>query len=199
MAKNVEEPLLVEVDFFLPESHAVPHNANEDGAIDPKKYNPHHTVAYNTTVAVVRINPDNGAIELLNVSVVADGGQIINPDAAATQIESGIIMGSAYGLTSNFKVEKGFNVADTLGKTKIPRINEIAKTIDVMFCEAEDPTGPFGSKGVAEIGGLTPAPAICNAIYDAVGVRVKNLPAIDYSSEIKEAVKNNTKKSWTDK
>lgn len=193
LAKKVEKPILVEVDFHLPESHDVPVDGNESESIDPKIYNPHHTVAYNTTVAVVRVNPDTGAVELLNITEVCDGGRIINPDAAATQIEGAIVMGAAYGMTNNFKLDKGVVVTDTLGKCKVPRINSMPDTMGVVFTKAEDPTGPFGSKGVAEIGVLTPAPAITNAIYDAIGVRVKDLPVVDYNKIIKDAALNKAK------
>lgn len=176
-----------EVDFYLPKTCPVLPNANEDGKIDPKEYRPHHTVAYNTTVAVVRIEPVKGNVELLYMGAISDGGQIINPDSACVQIEGALIMGTAYGMTNDFKIEKGFNVADTISKTKIPRIDALPKEMEVIFSKAEDPTGPFGSKGVAEIGILTPAPAICNAIYDAVGVRILELPVSIHTAEIKEA------------
>jgi CO/xanthine dehydrogenase Mo-binding subunit/aerobic-type carbon monoxide dehydrogenase small subunit (CoxS/CutS family) len=188
LAARSRERLIAEVDFILPKTCPVLPNANEDRAIDPLEYKPHHTVAYNTTAVVVRINPSTGAVELLNVTEVCDGGQIINPEAAATQIEGAIIMGSAYGLTNNFKIVNGINATNSLGKCKIPRFENIAQTMDVVFCEAYDPAGPFGSKGVAEIGVLTPAPAICNAIYDAVGVRIHDLPAAEHIKEIKDAL-----------
>ena len=173
---------------MLPKTCPVSPNTNEDGAIDPKEYRPHHTVAYNTTAAVVEVDPATGKVRVLNVTEVCDGGQIINPDAAATQIEGAIIMGTAYGLTNDFKVVDGVNVNDTLGKCKVPRIDCDPQTMEVVFAEAEDPTGPFGAKGVAEIGVLTPAPAICNAIYDAVGVRIYVLPVVDHQEEIKKAL-----------
>lgn len=188
LAAAQKEPLLVEEDFMLPKTCPVSPNTNEDGAIDPKEYRPHHTVAYNTTAAVVEVDPATGKVRVLNVTEVCDGGQIINPDAAATQIEGAIIMGTAYGLTNDFKVVDGVNVNDTLGKCKVPRIDCDPQTMEVVFAEAEDPTGPFGAKGVAEIGVLTPAPAICNAIYDAVGVRIYDLPVVDHQEEIKKAL-----------
>ncbi len=188
LAEMSDETLVVEVDFTLPKSNPVLPNANEDGQVDPKDYMPHHTVAYNTTVAVVRIDPATGAVEVLNVTEACDGGQIVNPEAASTQIEGAIIMGMYYGLVSDFKVVNGVNVADSLGKCKIPRFDNMPKNMKVIFVDAEDPTGPFGSKGVAEIGGLTPAPAICNAIYDAIGVRVHDLPVANYMKDIKAAL-----------
>lgn len=182
-----------EVDFYLPKTCPVLPNANEDHQIDPKEYRPHHTVAYNTTVAVVRIDPDKdpakGGVEVLYMGAISDGGQIINPDAASVQIEGALIMGSAFGMTNDFKIVDGFNVADTLSKTKVPRIDSLPDEMEVIFSKAEDPTGPFGSKGVAEIGVLTPAPAICNAIYDAIGLRIVDLPVVNHAAEIKEAAR----------
>lgn len=187
LAQEVAEPIEVQVDFQLPKTNPVAENANEDAAIPASEYNPHQTVSYNTTVAAVRIDPRKGGVDVLYLGAVIDGGRIVNPDAAATQIEGALIMGAGYGLSSDFKIEKGVNVANSLGKCKIPRFDTMPAKLDVRFTDATDQTGPFGSKGIAEVAVLTPAPAICNAVYDAVGVRLHELPVSAYAAQIREA------------
>ncbi|MCR6547040.1 molybdopterin-dependent oxidoreductase [Dehalobacterium formicoaceticum] len=180
LAAQSTEPLKIWVDFMMPKSCPVSENTNEDHAIDPKDYNVHHTVAYNTTAVAVAVDPETGNVTVLNCTMALDGGQIINPEAARTQIEGAIIMGMGYGMTNDFEIEKGINKTDTLGKCKVPRINDMPDSMKIIFVGDQDLTGPFGSKGVAEIGVLSVAPAITNAIYDAVGVRVNKLPVKKY-------------------
>jgi CO/xanthine dehydrogenase Mo-binding subunit len=89
-------------------------------------------------------------------------------------------MGMGYALTEKFVIEQGINKTNTLGKCRVPKIGMTPRKITTIFVDSPDPTGPFGSKGVAEIGMLAVPPAITNAIYDAVGIRVKALPAQDH-------------------
>ena len=136
---------------------------------------------------MVRIDPATGVVTVPYLAAISDGGRIINPDAASQQIEGGLIMGYGYAMTEDFKIKDGINVTNSLGKVKMPRIDNIPDKLEVHFTDANDQTGPFGAKGIAEIAVLTPAPAICNAIYDAVGVRIHTLPVNDHLEEIKQA------------
>lgn len=187
LAARTDKKLSAWVDFLLPKSNPVAPNTNEDKHIPPDQYNPHQTVSYNTTIAMVRIDPATGVVTVPYLAAISDGGRIINPDAASQQIEGGLIMGYGYAMTEDFKIKDGINVTNSLGKVKMPRIDNIPDKLEVHFTDANDQTGPFGAKGIAEIAVLTPAPAICNAIYDAVGVRVHTLPVNDHLEEIKQA------------
>jgi len=180
IARQSQAPLEIKIDSKLPKSCPVLENTNEDHAVAPEDYNVHHTVAYNTTAVAVSVNRETGDVKVLNCTMALDGGQIINPEAARTQIEGAIVMGMGYGLTNDFVIEKGVNVTDTLGKCKVPRIDMVPDAIKVIFVGDQDPTGPFGSKGVAEIGVLAMAPAITNAIHDAIGQRITHLPVKKY-------------------
>lgn len=187
LASRVDKQISVTVDFELPKSNPVEPNANEDNHVPADQYNPHQTVSYNTTVAVVRIDPDTGAVSVPYMAAICDGGRIINPDAASQQIEGALIMGYGYGVTENFKIKDGINETNSLGKVKMPRIDNMPEKLEVHFTDANDQTGPLGAKGIAEVAVLTPAPAICNAIHDAVGLRIDSLPVNDHLEEIKEA------------
>lgn len=177
----------VRVDYQLPDSHPVVPNTNEDHKIPDEKYRVHHTVAYCTLATVVKIDPETGGVRVVYMGQVTDGGTLINPDNVRQQIEGGLIMGASYGLNEDFQIENGFNKADTLGKVKIARIDNMPDELETIFCDIDDPTGPFGSKGVAEICVLAPAPSICNAINNAIGLRITELPVAKHAAEIKEA------------
>jgi CO/xanthine dehydrogenase Mo-binding subunit len=84
-------------------------------------------------------------------------------------------MGMGYGLYEEFIVDQGYVVTDTLRKFKIPRITQAPEIITLIV---EDPhsLGPFGAKGMAELSLASSAPAIANAIDNAVGVRIRDLP-----------------------
>lgn len=162
-------------------------DTNENG--DVEDYRPHYTSSYTTAGVVVEVVPETGAVLLHDVCSVMEAGRIINPEAASIQIEGCVIMGAGYALTNTFKVEHGVIKTDSFGKIKVPRIGATPRNIEVLFAEQEDASAPFGAKGLAEIGILSMAPAITNAIYDAVGLRITDLPVADHSEELKEACK----------
>ncbi len=177
----------VRVDYQLPDSHPVVENTNEDHAIPDEEYRVHHTVAYCTLITLVEIDPATGGVTVRYIGQVTDGGRLINPDNVRQQIEGGLILGLSFGMNENFDIENGWNKQKTLGKVKIARITDLPDEMEIKFCDIDDPTGPFGAKGVAEICVLAPAPAVCNAIYDAIGLRISELPVADRAAEIKEA------------
>jgi CO/xanthine dehydrogenase Mo-binding subunit len=176
LAARTERPLLVEEEFALPKTYDIVEDANESRSIDPREFKTHHTNAYNTTAAAVAVDEETGNVEVLRVIAATDSGRIINPEAAKTQIEGAVIMGSGYALTEEFVIQQGINKTASLAACGIPRITMIPERIDAIFVDAQDPSGPLGSKGVAEFGVLAIAPAITNAIYDAIGLRVNSLP-----------------------
>jgi CO/xanthine dehydrogenase Mo-binding subunit len=84
--------------------------------------------------------------------------------------------GSGICASEQFIVEKGINLTDSLYKCRIPSANQ-APEITCVIVEVPHPFGPEGVKGFAEAPSLATAPAIVNAIYDALGVRITSLPA----------------------
>jgi CO/xanthine dehydrogenase Mo-binding subunit len=87
-----------------------------------------------------------------------------------------VIMGLGMALSEQFVVEKGVNLTDTLYKVRLPTADQVPEIIPVIV-EVPHPLGPEGVKGFAEAPSLATAPAILNAIYDALGVRIKTTPA----------------------
>ena len=85
-------------------------------------------------------------------------------------------MGLGYALSEEFVLAQGRLVTDTLAAVGVP-VAKDAPPVEVMLVEDPDPRGPYGAKGIAEAAAIPTAPAITNAIYDAVGVRIRRLPA----------------------
>lgn len=139
-------------------------------------YKNYATFGFGTQAAVVAVEPQTGTTKVLTIIACHDVGKAINPLNVHTQIEGSCLMGLGYALSEEFVMQEGWNLTDTLGKCRIPRVTE-APEIVTMIVEVEEPEGPYGAKGVAEIASLPTAPAIINAICDAVGVRITDLPA----------------------
>ena len=101
--------------------------------------------------------------------------RIINPALFEGQIEGSIHMGLGYALTEDFVQEGGFPKSTRLRKCGILRAKETPE-IEVIGVEVADPHGPFGAKGVGEIGLVPTAGAVANALYQYDGVRRYKLP-----------------------
>jgi len=103
-------------------------------------------------------------------------GKVLNPQALKGQIYGALAQGVGYALYEKLQSQKGKILNPNFRDYKIPTVQEMSFPVDLEFIETNDSFGPFGAKGVAEPGLVPTAPAIANAIYDAVGVRIRNLP-----------------------
>jgi len=136
----------------------------------------HFTYGYGTHVAIVEVDEKTGKTKVHTIIAAHDVGKAINPKIIRGQIEGGAVMGMGYALSEEFIMEGGLIKTDTLRKCSIPSIDESPNIIPIIV-EDPDPNGPFGAKGMAEVSILPTAAAVVNAIYDAVGVRIYDLPA----------------------
>lgn len=127
--------------------------------------------------AEVEVNTETGVVKVIKYVVAHDIGKAINPLSVEGQLEGGTVQGIGFALYEDFAVDPvtGKTITDSFASYKIPSILDIPE-IDVILVEEEVPSGPFGAKGVGESGLVNVAPAIANAIYDAVGVRIHSLP-----------------------
>ncbi len=133
-------------------------------------------LCYGCHVAIVEVDEETGHVQVRKVIAAHDVGVALIPAAIEGQIEGAVVMGLGYALEEEFVQEEGRIVSDTLHKLTLPR-STMPVEIVPLIVEDPDPGGPFGAKGLAEAGAVPTAPAVTNAIYDAVGVRVRNLPA----------------------
>jgi CO/xanthine dehydrogenase Mo-binding subunit len=127
--------------------------------------------------AEVEVDKQTGETSVLNYVSVVDCGTTINPVTAKGQVEGGIVQGIGMALYEEVLVSKtGKLITNDFMAYKIPTRLEI-KNLITEFADSYEETGPFGAKSVAEIGIDTPPAAVTNAIFNAVGVRITDLPA----------------------
>ncbi len=119
---------------------------------------------------------ETGKVEIIDYVAVVDCGTVINKNLATIQTEGGIVQGIGLALFEEVRyTEKGQMDTNTFMQYKIPARCDVGK-IRVDFVETHEPTGPFGAKSIGEVVVNSPSPAIQDAIYNAVGVRVNSLP-----------------------
>ena len=134
------------------------------------------TYAYGTQGAEVEVDTETGEVKILRMVAAHDVGKVLNPLALKGQIYGALAQGVGYALYEELRSQQGKILNPNFRDYKIPGVCEMNFPIDLEFIETDDSYGPFGAKGVAEPGLVPTAPAIANAIYDAVGVRVRDLP-----------------------
>lgn len=133
-------------------------------------------LGYATQLAEVQVDTDTGAIEILRMASFNDVGKAINPLSIEGQVEGGIAMGLGFALYENFVVEAGHPKVNSFTEYLLPTAMDTPEITTAIIEEAPDSTGPFGAKGMGEAAAVPAAPAILNAIYNAVGVRLTELP-----------------------
>lgn len=126
--------------------------------------------------AEVEVDRETGKVTLIDFVAVIDCGKVINPNLATIQAEGGIVQGIGMALYEDVRYDvKGRMSTKSFMQYKIPSRKDIGN-IRVIFEESHEPTGPFGAKSIGEVVTNTPSPAIVHAVYNAVGVRVTDLP-----------------------
>ena len=113
----------------------------------------------------------------MNIVIANDSGRAINPMTVEGQLEGGLAQGLGLALTEDYVIDKitGNLESNDFTTYKVPSSLDVPE-IELVLVEKPDPTGPFGAKGVGEASPITTAPAIANAVYDAIGVRITEMP-----------------------
>jgi CO/xanthine dehydrogenase Mo-binding subunit len=150
-----------DADSVLPDSTRF---GNESGA-----YN------YGAQAAQVHVDPETGQVKILQFAVASDCGTVIYPLGAEGQVEGGLAQGIGYALTEGLQFDEGRPVNPNFSDYRIPSMRDMPP-LKHAFADSYEPTGPFGAKGLGELNMDPTAAVINNAIFDAVGVRVKTLP-----------------------
>ena len=124
----------------------------------------------------LEVNRDTGELRILGYAVIADAGKAIHYPSAKSQVEGGAVMGFGHALFEETIYQDGqFQNGDPF-QYRLPAMTDIPAQFYSSMLEKGDGPGPFGSKGMAQTSIVTVAPAIGNAIFDALGVRVRSLP-----------------------
>jgi CO/xanthine dehydrogenase Mo-binding subunit len=134
--------------------------------------------SFGAQFADVEVDAETGVVRVLRIVAVHDAGRIINPTLAESQVEGGIIQGLGYALFEERVLDgaTGVPLNANVHDYKIPTIGDVPR-IDVVLLDVPDPTANHtGARGLAEPPIIPTAPAIANAIADALGVEVTELP-----------------------
>ncbi|MFA6378336.1 MAG: molybdopterin cofactor-binding domain-containing protein [Candidatus Omnitrophota bacterium] len=142
--------------------------------------------SFEAQIAEVEVNTETGLVKVLKMWDAHDVGKAINPQSVKGQIEGSLFMGIGYTLWENLQFKEGRVVNPNFANYRLAR-SVSACPVESILIETNDPQGPFGAKGMGEAALLPTAAAIANAVYDAVGVRIKELPIT--SDKILKALK----------
>ena len=133
---------------------------------------PFATYTFASHLAMVEVDTGTGVVQVKRLVAAQDVGKAINPQSVLGQIQGGVGMGIGFALMEEFLPEKTVSMSEY----HIPTSLDIPK-IECIIVEDPEPTGPFGAKGMGEPSLAPTAPAILNAIADAIGERIERLPA----------------------
>ena len=134
--------------------------------------NPYAVYGFGAHMAEIEVDVELGTVRVLKVTAAHDVGRAINPTLIEGQIEGGVAQGLGMALMEEFFPGKGENLHDYL----IPSAGDIPPVESILIEDASS-IGPFGAKGIGEQAVIPTAPAILNAIHDAIGVRIHKIPA----------------------
>ena len=163
LAENAHGYVLMAQESYDPPT--VPLDAKGQGK-------PYAVYGYGAQIVELEVDTRLGTVKLVRITAAHDVGRAINPLLAEGQIEGGIAQGIGMALMEDYVPGRTENLHDYL----IPTIGDVPP-IDTILVEVPDPEGPFGAKGLGEHVLIPTAPAILNAIRDATGALVTQLPA----------------------
>jgi CO/xanthine dehydrogenase Mo-binding subunit len=143
------------------------HGAEQAERVDAPSFASH--------VAQVTVDPETGVIDVQRYYTAQDVGKALNELSCKGQIEGGVVFGLGYALTEEVLSESGQNLNANLWEYLLPTAPHVPDlTVDIV--EVPSTYGPFGAKGVGETPCIPVAPAIANAVEDAIGVRITEAP-----------------------
>ena len=136
----------------------------------------HNAPSFGAQFAEVEVNTETGQVTVNRVVAIHDIGRVINPTSAEGQLQGALQQGLGYALTEEMKTDgQGRMTNASFADYKMWTLLDMPP-LEIQFLGEDDPTGPFGAKGVAEPGLVPTAAAIANAIFNATGLRMRELP-----------------------
>jgi CO/xanthine dehydrogenase Mo-binding subunit len=126
--------------------------------------------------AEVEIDEETGEVKLAKYLSLTDAGKMINPKQCEGQDEGAAVFGIGQALFEDLVYQDGELANGSLIDYRLPRFSDLPRDFDTIILEEGGGIGPYGAKGMGEGGILAVAPAICNAVEDAVGIRMQSVP-----------------------
>jgi len=154
------------------------HFTSHGTGLDPEDGSgrPWQAYVFGTQVAEVEVDTVTGEVQVLGIWAAHDVGRAINPRGVEGQIEGGVVQGLGQALMEDYQTVDGHTTTHGFAKYILPTSLDVPEITSILV-EDPDPLSPLGAKGIGEPALVPTAPAIMNAIHDAVGVRIKSLPA----------------------
>jgi len=137
---------------------------------------PHVLFCFGAQAARVEVDPELGTVMVTHLTAIHDVGRVISKVGVEGQIEGGAAMGLGYALYESMDLKEDGRWVDSFTEYLIPTSKDVPTYHENIILEIPEESGPFGAKGIGEVTVPPTAPAIANAIYNAIGVRVKSLP-----------------------
>ncbi|MFH0914296.1 MAG: xanthine dehydrogenase family protein molybdopterin-binding subunit [Chloroflexota bacterium] len=145
--------------------------------------------SFSTQIAEVLVDPETGRVEVLDIWVAEDIGKAINPKACEGQTEGGVAQGMGFALTEEYLRKDGAIQNPSFTDYRLPVFTTVPR-VHLTLIETIEPGGPYGAKSIGEAVLNPVAPAIANAVYNAIGVRLKDLPLT--AEKVLKALKEKT-------
>ncbi len=164
---NKDGDIIITHTFFEPDTDYI--------SPQSPKGNMSETYVFAAHGAEVEVDPETGKVKILKYVAAHDVGKVINPILLKGQIYGGVMQGVGMALLEEMILEEGKIMNPDFFDYKVPTIMDTFP-IEIVLIETNDPLGPFGAKGIGEIGLVAVNPAIANAIANATGKRIKELP-----------------------
>ena len=137
---------------------------------------PAHLYTTGVQIALVEVDLLTGQIEVLKMHSIIDAGKVINQQGIEGQTEGGIIQGLGYALFEDTLVADGIIQTTGFSTYMLPTAADVPELIEMTFIEEPSKLGPYGAKGISEIVLVPTAPAILNAVTDALSIRFTKIP-----------------------
>lgn len=136
---------------------------------------PHVLYCFGAQIARVEVDPDLGTVDVTHFASIHDVGKVINQAGVEGQIEGGVATGLGYALYESM-ARKDNAWVDSFTEYLIPTAVDLPENYRSIILEVPEASGPYGAKGIGEIPLVPTAPAVANALYDAIQARVYDLP-----------------------
>ena len=137
---------------------------------------PNFAYGYVAEAATVEVDTETGSVRILEVVCADDVGRVVNPQGVHGQIEGGVVQAAGYAILEDFREDGGRVQTSLLSNYLIPGVLDIPDRVQSVILEVEDPLGPWGVRGMAEMPFIPLTPAVVSAVHDALGIWFDEFP-----------------------
>jgi len=182
-----------EANYDAPQTNRVPAYSGCWPTAETSQHRLHFAYCYGVQAAMVAVNETTGEVRVLKIIAAHDVGKAISRRNCIGQIEGATVQGLGYALSEQFSMVDGYPQVDQFRKLGLQRLKDLPEIVPILV-EEPHPYGPYGAKGMGELAISPTAPAVVNAIHNAVGVWVNELPVT--AEKILEALKKSKEESY---